>query len=424
MRTDTALVRWARILVTACVLGQLLGTAALAEQPTTLELHPAERQPAPVVVTTDGTPLAVDQGYEVEIAVETEEQLAALHTIGVACLALGACRMSVSGEQLSALKGLGPAYRQVGGAIKVMSGEADDVARETRLSGAQLATLGAAWVTASQPADYPISDRTPTQVGFARSTVVIGGLPAGARVTQVKYKLRVAHDYPGDLTLVIEHDARQLNVWNRLGGANDGGYDDDPETDKDIELDRQDDVFFDGAFAGGPWHLLAYDWSMGAVGTIDHFELAVGYSVEEVFSQGWGAAGDILVPGDWDGDSRVDLIVWRPSLGKWYVLTSSSAYSSYWTKVWGAAGDSPLCGDLDGDGRGDLVVWRANTGTWYILYSSKGYNYGDAKTYRWGLAGDLPLLMDTNGDKRQDLVVYRPSTGRWYFKTLPPVPVG
>jgi len=39
-------------------------------------------------------------------------------------------------------------------------------------------------------------------------------------------------------------------------------------------------------------------------------------------------------------------------------------------------------GDYNGDGRTDLVIWRPSTGTWWIR--------GQATT-PWGLAGDQPL---------------------------------
>ncbi|MBM3189653.1 MAG: hypothetical protein FJZ90_13125 [Chloroflexi bacterium] len=310
-------------------------------------------------------------------------------------------------------------------AIKVTAGSPKALSSETELSGAQLAALGTAWTFANNLNDYTISDRTSTHLGYGGCSVIINAPHlAGKRVARVKYRLRVLHSYPGDLTLLVGRDARYLNVWNRLGGANDGGYDDDPETNADVFLHRWEDHFFDGLPVNGSWYLQAYDWSPNDTGTIDYFELWIYYATEEAWSQGWGAPGDIVVPGDWDGDGRGDLIVWRPSLGKWYVLSSVSSYTSYWTWVWGAAGDTPLMGDLDGDGKGDLVVWRGNTGTWYILYSSKGYNYGDAKTYVWGMKWDIPLLVDTNGDGRMDLTVYRPSTGRWYFRTLPPLAHG
>ena len=37
---------------------------------------------------------------------------------------------------------------------------------------------------------------------------------------------------------------------------------------------------------------------------------------------------------------------------------------------WGIAEDKPQAGDFDGDGKDDLAVFRPSTGVWYILRSS------------------------------------------------------
>jgi FG-GAP-like repeat len=137
----------------------------------------------------------------------------------------------------------------------------------------------------------------------------------------------------------------------------------------------------------------------------------------------WGAPGDIARPADIDGDGIVDLVVWRPSTGTWYWLTSSTGYSyaAAGGRQWGnqALGDVPVVGDFDGDKRADLAVWRASSGTWYWLTSSSGFNYAAARGMQWGNSdlGDLPLLGDVDGDGLADLAVWRASTGTWYWLT-------
>jgi hypothetical protein len=46
------------------------------------------------------------------------------------------------------------------------------------------------------------------------------------------------------------------------------------------------------------------------------------------------------VPADYDGDSRTDLAVYRPSTGEWYVKPSDGSAS--WSRVFGQGADVPL----------------------------------------------------------------------------------
>jgi hypothetical protein len=55
----------------------------------------------------------------------------------------------------------------------------------------------------------------------------------------------------------------------------------------------------------------------------------------------WGVDSDIIVPGDYDGDARTDLGVFRPSSGTWYVLLSASNYSTFMAQPWGVSTDIP-----------------------------------------------------------------------------------
>lgn len=134
----------------------------------------------------------------------------------------------------------------------------------------------------------------------------------------------------------------------------------------------------------------------------------------------WGTNGDIPVVGDFDGDLKTDFTVVRPNEAppnyRWYVLQSNFAFGFPLVTTWGVAGDRIAPGDYDGNGKTDMVVFRPSDGIWYGIPSNAQNAVNNAQTYfKWGTTNDIPQPADYDGDKRTDYAVFRPSTGVWWI---------
>jgi subtilisin-like proprotein convertase family protein len=108
----------------------------------------------------------------------------------------------------------------------------------------------------------------------------------------------------------------------------------------------------------------------------------------------FGTPTDVIVPGDYDGDGKTDIAVARSSAGQynWYVRPSTTGVvsgSPY--AVFGAsATDFHAQGDYDGDGRTDVAIWRPSATPGASVFWALGSTSG-AFSVPFGQNGDYPV---------------------------------
>ena len=108
----------------------------------------------------------------------------------------------------------------------------------------------------------------------------------------------------------------------------------------------------------------------------------------------FGTPTDVIVPGDYDGDGKTDIAVYRGSGGQilWFVLPSSTGVVSGTPyAIFGvSATDFTVQGDYDGDGKTDVGIWRPSAtpgaSAFWVLGSTSG-----AFSVPFGANGDYPV---------------------------------
>jgi hypothetical protein len=161
------------------------------------------------------------------------------------------------------------------------------------------------------------------------------------------------------------------------------------------------------------------------------------------------------VPGEYDGDGVVDLAVYDPASGLWYIRQSASNAALRLVR-WGWVSSVPAPADYDGDGRTDLAVYHPASGQWYVLRSRDGRQLSflggpagapvpgaytgqgirralfDRAAGTWTVqtnelaaplvlnwSGVYPVPDDYNGDGRTDVATRDTASGAWAIRLGP-----
>jgi len=126
-----------------------------------------------------------------------------------------------------------------------------------------------------------------------------------------------------------------------------------------------------------------------------------------------GIAGDIPITGDWNGDGHTKVGIYRSSNGL-FILDSNgngmfdSGDAVFNLGVGSQAGDVPVVGDWNGDGRTKVGIFRQGF-FWILDYNGNGvFEQGIDKSFPFGgVSGDVPVVGDWTGTGTSKVGVFR-----------------
>ncbi len=121
------------------------------------------------------------------------------------------------------------------------------------------------------------------------------------------------------------------------------------------------------------------------------------WAVRGLGSLNFGTAGDVPASGDYDGDGHAEVAVFRSASGLWAIRDLTRFF-------FGGSDAVPAPADYDGDGTCDASVFSAGAGTWSVRGMTAAF---------FGQSGDLPSPADYNADGRAEFAVFRPADGLW-----------
>ncbi len=123
-----------------------------------------------------------------------------------------------------------------------------------------------------------------------------------------------------------------------------------------------------------------------------------------------GQPGDQPVVGDWDGDGKTTVALFRA--GQFLLRNENAVGAPVTTVVFGQAGDIPVAGDWTGKGFDSVGVFRRGV---FLLRNTNTSGAADI-IINYGLPTDLPVTGDWDGDGRTTVGAFRPSTGFFFLR--------
>jgi hypothetical protein len=140
------------------------------------------------------------------------------------------------------------------------------------------------------------------------------------------------------------------------------------------------------------------------------------YNGAQVHNLAFGTEDDIPIVGDFDGNGRDDIAVFRATTATWYVRGGlSNDYTGATDFNFGNLNAVPLCHNWNTNNPGDeFVVWHPDTKSFHI----RGVLFWNGtNTVQMGnvFGEDYPIPADYDGDGVMDFAVFRPEEARWFI---------
>ncbi|WP_158622202.1 M57 family metalloprotease [Corallococcus sp. CA047B] len=146
----------------------------------------------------------------------------------------------------------------------------------------------------------------------------------------------------------------------------------------------------------------------------------------------WSDASTRFLPGDFNGDGRVDFVAIHPSGGTYANSFLSNgdgtfrqvASGGFPANSWSDASTRFLPGDFNGDGRVDFIAIQPRSGTYAYTFLSNGdgtfreVSSGGFPSNYWSDASTRFLPGDFNGDGRVDFIAIQPRSGTYAYTFL------
>ncbi|MBA2639864.1 MAG: M23 family metallopeptidase [Nocardioidaceae bacterium] len=122
----------------------------------------------------------------------------------------------------------------------------------------------------------------------------------------------------------------------------------------------------------------------------------------------WGRPGDVPVTGDWNGNGRTDVGVWRRMTQKYFLRLDGGQTREV---VMGNLRDVPITGDWNGDGVTEVGTFSPGKQEFRLRGAS-----GAITAFSFGGVASVPVTGDWDGDRRTDVAVFDTRSTHWRYR--------